>query len=317
MSWFHEHLTLVYGITVGLIVVAGAVLVSNKFSTNSESTQYTWGSYGGGNRFVPTENLNQSLTKPLPLKEQFSVADLFHNLETNPERTNASFVAGNIPIVSAIKNSTSTVGTFKFDEASIEQLLASLKPSAKTQALPGAQQGVAYYYVPKNISVPPPPPNIERSETQLALYNYGNDAGTPIELYATLWGSTQAFIHRGFVEDRSDPEKVAELLRLADGLSDVAASLKELENIQAQVTKQRARLVKAYEAMAEKTRAIAGAKTDDAVLAAVESYNTTADDFLIAYLSVASVFSLNGVTFSPEESGRVFVYSGDPTQATQ
>jgi hypothetical protein len=315
MGWLREHTTLLYGIGVGLVVLTGAVLVSNKFATNTETTQYTWGSYGGAGRFISSEVFDTSLTDPLPLEEQFNIADLYRNLETNPDRTHASFVSGTPSTVGELNDLITSGEVFEFGEQSIEEFLASITPSASTQALfTDSDQESAYYYIPKTLSTGPVRTTFEMTDAERALYNYGNDAGAPIELYGTLWGNTQAFVHRGFVEDRDDPKKREDLLKLAGGLSDVSMSLKDLDFMPGEVTKYHADIVDAYAAVAEKTRALAQTQTDEELLTAIEDYNAAADEFLRAYLSLSNVFLLNNITYPETEPGRVFVYSGQPAQ---
>jgi hypothetical protein len=314
MSWLREHTTLLYGIGVGLVVLIGAVLVSNKFATNTETSQYTWGAYGGAGRFIPVETFDTSLSDPLPIEEQFSIADLYSNLETNPDRVHASFISGTPPAVSELNDLITSGELFEFGEQSIEEFLASIKPSASTAALFTDSDDSAYYYVPETISIGSPRTTYEMTEAERALYNYGNDAGASIELYATLWGNTQAFIHRGFIEDRTDPKKKGDLLKLAGGLSDVSLSLTDLDFMPQEVEKYHADLADAYAAVAEKTRTIANVQTDEALLAAIEDYNATADEFLRTYLSLSNVFLLNNIAYPETEPGRVFIYSEQPVQ---
>lgn len=315
MGWMREHSMIFYGIGVGLVVLVGAVLVSNKFRTDTDTTQYTWGSYGGASRFTPGEVFDASLQDPLLPEKKLSIAELYRNLETNPDRTHASFVSGNIPLLSDLKDAAQSGGALQFTSESIDEFLASLKPSATTKNLLGGDtQDTAYYYVSQTIVPPPPRSTNDMTEAERALYNYGNDAGAPIELYGILWGNTQAFVHRGFAEDRTDEKKRSDLLRLADALSDVSESLKVLDFMPESVTSRHAKLADAYETIAEKTRTIAKANTDEELLTAIDDYNKAAEEFLAAYLALANVFALNNISYPETEPGRVFVYSGQPEQ---
>src|SRR3989344_1373485 len=89
------HLTLLYGIGLGLLVLFGMVLVSNKFATNNGGDSYTWGTYGGAGRFVPTEQFVGSPRNDAPLEAPITIAELSRTLQTNPDRVYASLGPGN------------------------------------------------------------------------------------------------------------------------------------------------------------------------------------------------------------------------------
>ncbi len=305
VEWIRAHLVLVYGLGLGVVVLTGAVLVSDKFATSGESDSYTWGSYGGTNRFVPSEQFTGTSRSASPLEQPFTLAEVSRNLQNNPDRVYASLSQG------APTRSTTATGTFAPQDDAIEELLRSIKPDEYIGNLTSGEKNLdeIYHFIPKNILSGVVYEARTLTPAQQALYTYGNEAGSVIETYDSLWGGTQANIHRAFIEDRADPTKANALERLAAGLFDVSASLSSMEIIPAAIQSRHNDLIAAYKAVGEQTVALSKTRTDDEALTAIEAYNASAEQFLRAYLAISTVFTLNSVSFSSTDPGRMFVYS--------
>ena len=56
MEWIRSHTSLIYGIMVALVIIAGAVVVSDKFATTSRGSLDSWGAYGDAGGFVPGDS---------------------------------------------------------------------------------------------------------------------------------------------------------------------------------------------------------------------------------------------------------------------
>jgi hypothetical protein len=314
MGWIREHLIIVYGVGVAILVLTGAILVSNKFATNTRADPYTWGSYGDAGRFIPTDAFGGSLRNPQPLDERFTVSDLYRNLETNPDRVYASLTPGiDAPSSFTLFDATTTPeGIFEFGEGAIDALLASIQPSAYTgnlTATEGLDLDSVYSYIPSSISSATTTLDQPMSKEQNDLYHYGNDAGSPIELYGSLWGSVQSNIHRSFVEDYTNQDKAASLERLAEAVFEVGLSIQRLNQVPDTIQEKNKDLADAYKDIARKTLAISKITTEADLLVALDEYNASADKFLKTYLAIVTTFSLNGITYDDNEPGRVFVYT--------
>ena len=311
MDWIRTHLTLVYGMGIGLLLLIGAVLVSDKFATSGQDDAYTWGSYGGGGRFIPSEQFQGSSREAPPYEQPLTIAELSRNLQTNPDRVYASLVPGaSVPQNALYYGTTTAEGALEFGADAVDALLKSIKPSAYTGNLTsGETLDEIYQFIPKNIGATGISDQRQMNKTQRDLYNYGNEAGSSIELFSSIWAPVQANIHRSFVEDRSNAEKATSLKRLGDALVEVGLSLSYMEFIPIAMKTAHRDLATTYQEVGEKTILIADARTDDELLTAIEAYNVSADEFLRAYLSVSTVFNLNSVTFSDVDPGRMFVYT--------
>ena len=303
MDWIRTHLKTVYGLTLGLIVITGAVLVSNKFATTSGGDSYTWGSYGDTGRFIPSDQYTGSTPLNTNSGEIFTVAEISQKLQNSPDRVYASLGPKG-------SNPTSATITDKPDEA-IEALLKSIAPSKFVGNMTSGEKSLdeVYHFIPKNILTLAPQSAQKLTDAQQGLYTYGNEAGSIVENYDSQWGATQANIHRSYVEDRESIEKAAELARLAKGLADVAGSLSAIEFVPTGMTLRHKDLIAAYTAVGEQTLAISKARTDDELLPAIENYNASAEQFLRSYLAISTIFTLNSVSFGTTDPGRVFVYS--------
>lgn len=311
MDWIRTHLTLVYGLGIGLLLLTGAVLVSDKFATSGQNDAYTWGSYGGGGRFVPSEQFTGS-TREAPAYEQpLTIAELSRTLQTNPDRIYASLVPGaSVPQSDVYYGTTTTEGALEFGADAVDALLKSIRPSAYTGNLTsGEVLDDLYQFIPKNIGALGVSDHTQMNKAQRDLYNYGNEAGSSVELFSSIWAPVQANIHRSFVEDRSNVEKSTSLKRLGSALVEVGLSMEYMELIPLPMKTAHRDLATAYKNVGEKTILIADARTDDELLTAIDAYNASADEFLRAFLSVSTVFNLNSVSFSDVDPGRVFVYT--------
>lgn len=312
VDWIRAHLTLVYGIGIGLLILTAMVLVSDKFATNVQDDAYTWGSYGGGGRFIPTEQYLGSSREAPPYEQPVTITEISRNLQMNPDRVYASLVpSASIPQGNLYFGTTTTEGALELGEDAVDALLKSIKPSAYTGNLTASEGTLdeIYHFIPKNIGSAGVSNQRQMNKTQRDLYNYGNEAGSSVELFSSIWAPVQANIHRSFVEDRANPDKAASLKKLGNALTEVGLSLSYMELIPLPMKTAHGNLAAAYQKVGGKTIAIADARADDELLAAIDLYNAAADDFLKAYLAVSTVFNLNSVSFSDVDPGRMFVYT--------
>jgi hypothetical protein len=69
-------------------------------------------------------------------------------------------------------------------------------------------------------------------------------------------------------------------------------------------------LATGYTELGKKLPGIAMARSDESLLAAIDTYNEAVHAFIAPYASLAEYFSTAGVTFADDEPGRMFMFSG-------
>ncbi|MDP3646038.1 MAG: hypothetical protein Q8R25_03045 [bacterium] len=148
----------------------------------------------------------------------------------------------------------------------------------------------------------------ERTETQQALYNYGNEVGSYIQSYEQQHPD-QTQVLKNQIEDRNNAEKVQAVIRMAHDLQNVGRHLLEMDNVPAQVTTKHQTLAKSYEKIGTHLALVPTAQNNDDLLKAVTTYNVSADDFVKNFVALVSAFSTYGVTFGPDEEGGVFTFT--------
>ena len=297
-----------YGIGIGLLILAGAVLISDKLAVDPSQSGESWGTLGSAS-LLETAYVGSSYDAQ-PLQENFTIADLYRNLESDPDRFYASLNPEQNKSKTNITGTTTGGGYLEYDSSSIDALLAAMKPSSSVNPT-GSDQDLqnVYNFIPASIMGTSTPTDKPLTASQQALFEYGNEAGQPIESYFTLWGQGQAQVFKNFIEDKGDPDKAAAALAIADALYEVGDSLSRMEVVPAQMASHHAKLAASYQMIGEDLALVAKADNDDSLLAAIETYNASVEQFARNYLAVVTVFSANGVTFDSDRPGRVFVFT--------
>lgn len=147
-----------------------------------------------------------------------------------------------------------------------------------------------------------------RTDIQEVLYGYGNTAGTAIKALDSLSADTNEKL-AAFLEEPSDAT--------AEGVSTVAARLTATgERLIAageapsQIAEQIAALAERYADAGVSLELLAEARSDDALLTAIEAYGEKAQALASAFVAVADVFADQGVRFEEGDAGSIFMFSG-------
>lgn len=309
-----NRFAVLYGVGIGILILAGATIVANKLATSTQSTSYTWGTEGGAGRFVPSEFFKGSLRDAPNLPERFTISDLYRSLESSPDRFFASLNLprsgdGKAPVVEATKE-----GTLEYDEAAVEALLASLRPSSyvvtpsEDSSIEGDIANI-YNYIPSSIVGTTTDIKKPMNQNQRHLHLYGIEAGQPIESYFTLWGSAQSQIFKNLFEDRSNPEKIQSAKDVARALFDIGDTLERMSEVPASIKPQHDTLAASYKVVGRTLIPLINAKTDAELLSRLEEYNTLVEKFARDYLAVVAIFAANEIKYDESEPGRVFVFT--------
>lgn len=148
-----------------------------------------------------------------------------------------------------------------------------------------------------------------RTPEQQVLHDYGNALGLALGVFAdTHPDMTQ--ILKDQAEDRSDPMKGAAVRKLA---ADFVALADTVGKISAPPTASalQAQLAVAYRDAGEKLSKIPDASGDDAFLAAINTYNSSAETLSKRLIDTVDLFQSRGVTFSSSDPGSIFTFSAN------
>ena len=96
---------------------------------------------------------------------------------------------------------------------------------------------------------------------------------------------------------------------LANKYRELGEKMERRENIPVEVEDAHETLATTYREIANGLEHLTRAKSDEELLAAVNSYNASADEFTKSFVALATLFSAYGVTFSATDSGRIFVFA--------
>jgi len=118
-------------------------------------------------------------------------------------------------------------------------------------------------------------------------------------------------ILRDQAEDRDDPLKVAALKRLASDFVRLGEEIATMDSIPPPAAGIHAQLSAAYKDAGAKLSLIADAKSDEAFLLAVNTYNTSSETLTKRLIGLVELFQARSVTFSSTDSGGIFTFSAN------
>lgn len=152
------------------------------------------------------------------------------------------------------------------------------------------------------------------SAAQQALFNYGNEVGGYIQSHEDRHRNDSIAL-KNQAEDRTDPAKGAAVKAIGADLKALGASLHGFVDVDDNRVPEVMRhahqaLADSYIEIGAKLQAIPDAEGDQAFIAAIYAYNAAADTFMTNYLAMATLFAVNGITFSENDAGNVFSFSG-------
>lgn len=290
MHWLLNHPYTMLVVSTCVLLFIGFVVVQGRtpVSPNAPRTS-SWGNVGGIGpfNFEPAETSNQT-----------EHPDLFRTVQNLPP-----FLY--VPPAQNIDTHNTSRDTFDFEAFLAE--LSRPKKSSSTSTNPGLSTEEIYSYIPSSIVVTIEPSST-RTESQEALFRYGNEAGQIIQLFEDR-NRSMARVLKDQFEDPTNPEKNAALTGLGNALIAVGESLEQIESIPSQATSVHARLAQSYKAAGEKLALVPNATTDEEKIAAMLAYNAAAEDYVRSYIAMVRLFSLSNVTFSSSDPGSVFMFS--------
>lgn len=195
-----------------------------------------------------------------------------------------------------------------FDFDAFISLLSSSGGGSASLRNPTGDNGAAgaYAFIPAGLVSPAVAPS--RTKLQQSLYVYGNETGSAIESFEQSHpNETQALIDQA--QDRADPGKAARVEALGAALSALGEGLLAMDAVPAQALADHTALAESYRDIGTKLALVPQAKSDADFIAAVQSYNASADIFTRKYVALANLFVAYGVRFSQSDPGNVFTFT--------
>lgn len=163
------------------------------------------------------------------------------------------------------------------------------------------------YFVPSGA----PAAIVERSSVQTpeqqTLHEYGNALGSVLSGFEKTHPNMPNTL-QAQAEDPTNPAKRIALQSLADEFTAMARDVAAVSAPpQAQTATQK--LSSAYRAMGETLRTVPEASTDQERIDAMLAYNSAAEQYITAFLSIFDLFGAYDVRFTSSEPGSVFSFS--------
>lgn len=305
MEWLKQHSSIAWAFIVVLAIVGAMVLVSDKFATDTITTDSTWGS----GAFVPS--YTSFSTKDAPgLERRVTEEELFTLLANSEERTYVTLDRATTTYETL--NPKVEDGVYQYTPSEIDQLISSINTSAYIQPANPEEEITledVYGYLPSGLVALSNTDTRAMNETQSALYDYANEAGSYIESHFESWGNRQAAIMRRFIEDPTDDVKRQEALEFAEALITLGEDLSEIERVPTMIQKDHAALSEAYIRVGRVTETVINAEGEQAFLNAINASNNSADALAKVYIAIVDILTVNGVKFNSTDPGRVFSFS--------
>jgi hypothetical protein len=193
------------------------------------------------------------------------------------------------------------------DELDLASLLSLISTSTNIAPLSEETSLDAYAFIPSGL-ISSGSATDSRTPMQQELYNYGNEVGSTIQSFESLFRNSPQILKDQF-EDRQNAAKNQALLSLAQGLQGVGVSLERMEDVPEPVKIAHGKVAASYRALGEKLAEVPKARTEQAILDAMLSYNTSVEAYIKNYVSLATIISAYDVRFKPEDPGSVFVFT--------
>lgn len=171
----------------------------------------------------------------------------------------------------------------------------------------GTSLADAYSFIPQGLIST----NVQQKNmtaAQNALHMYGNDAGGAIQSFESIYRDSPQILKDQF-EDPEDSVKRARLLELAQGLVGVGDALLSIEDVPSSARSANKALAESYRAMGDALARIPDFTAEKELLEAMLAYNASVEAFVKNYVAIATLFSISGVSFKPDEAGSVFMFT--------
>ncbi|MFZ2886975.1 MAG: hypothetical protein WA021_04115 [Minisyncoccia bacterium] len=165
----------------------------------------------------------------------------------------------------------------------------------------------SYAFIPRGLisigETPPPSPD------QQAFREYGNSLGITLQAFANAHPDMPQTL-KDQAEDRSNSLKVAALKQLAADFTRLGDTVAAMGSVPSGVTSANQALAAAYRDVGTKLAKIPDATADEPFLAAINTYNTSAENLSRRLVAISDLFVSRNVGFTTSDPGNIFMFSG-------
>ena len=293
-GWIHAHPYLAAAIgIVGLLLFSG-VLFLQRTDVNPADSSGAWGGAGG-----------------------LFFANLRAQAPYRPSAEDITYVqsAGHavpfIPLPKKPQDTQQEGGEEEPDD--IAALLALLtKPPSSSGGVGVEETSDAFAFIPQGL-ISTKTSNESRTVVvgqESSLHEYGNQIGTYIKDFEDTHRSG-AQILKDHVEDRTNPQKIAALERLAFDMQEFGRSLVEMDYVPSAASGMHKAYANAYRAIGFALEDVAKTTTDEAFVDTIATYNASVEELTKRFLMLVALFGANNITFSSSDPRSVFMFNAN------
>lgn len=290
MDWFRTHPYTFFVAIAALLLIVGVFAFKGEPQDSSNPSTIAWGGLGGGFLYPnsPTRSGDNTI----------SSSTIYTEIQSSPPFSYTPYSPSN--------TANQTEDGFNMD-AFLDFLRTDTKSDSST-SFQSSFNWEDYSFLPTGpISLGNS--TKERTPIQEALHEYGNEAGAFVQSFENA-NRDMAEVVQKQADKPKDPTAISNLIKLADALSGVGNSLEKIENVPSEAVSANTSLAASYKNMGIKLALVPKAETDEERISSMLAYNAAAEEFVRRYVAMVTLFSVSEVTFTSDEPGSVFTFTG-------
>lgn len=302
MDWIRTHPYIATCVAACTALFFGGLVVLERTQTITPVGVTTWATNSSG-----VIDVNSSIPSNTSQNQTLVQASIINQALNNYSAPNYKPPVG----ASTTTNQTVVSDSSNFD---YNAFLATLTQTASTSKskIPTTTDTSnvfsAYAFIPSGMISTTTTYTQQRTPTQDALYQYGNEAGSYIQSYEKFHVDT-ANILQDQIADRNNASKIAAVQKIGQDLQNVGTQLSGMTEVPDQVTGAHNALAASYTEIGQNLVKVPSASYDADFVNAIKAYDTSADSFTKNFVTLAMIFSAYGVKFAPEDPGSVFTFT--------
>lgn len=301
MEWINNHPYRASLIGAGIALIIGGIIVIEHAQTVAPKGVTTWATDNTGQFSIP--NVVSSVQQQSQNNQSTSIIDRALNNEPAPNYTPS--VTQTPPAAQQVIADSSN---FDFNSFLATLTQAASSTQTKKTASTSTDTFNPYMFIPQGMISTTTAYTQQRTPDQDALYQYGNEAGSYIQSYEKFHTDTTNIL-QDQINDRNNPDKIAAVEKIGADLAAVGTQMSQMTEIPPQVQSAHDALVASYQEIGKDLALVPQASYDTDFANAIKKYDAAADTFTRHFVSLALIFSINGVKFGPGDPGSVFTFT--------